>query len=87
MLKSSIGVLMASVLMIGVTAVATARGASNDLRTSPIMHSVAPGTVKAGGQVVATGENLGKAAVAQVYLTTGKVDTKHHAVQQNHTTL
>jgi IPT/TIG domain len=86
MLKSVIGVLMASVLVAGVAAIA-GPGTMNDLRTSPIMHSVAPNTVKAGGQLVATGENLGKAAVAQVYLTTGKVDVKVTVTAQTDTSI
>jgi len=48
----------------------------------PRLNSVEPAECKAGAEAVVKGENLGKNAVAELYLTDGKTDTKVAIVQQ-----
>jgi hypothetical protein len=49
---------------------------------TPLMRVVEPATVRAGNEVVATGDNLGKAVVAEVYLTANNVNTKVEVLAQ-----
>lgn len=53
----------------------------------PRLASVEPGECKAGAEVTATGENLDKAAVAEIYLTDGKNDIKMTIMQQTGTNI
>lgn len=48
----------------------------------PKMNSVEPATGKPGVELTVSGENLGKNAVAEIYLTNGKDDIKLSIVQQ-----
>jgi hypothetical protein len=48
----------------------------------PRLNAVEPGECKAGAEAVVKGENLGKNAVAELYLTDGKTDVKVVIVQQ-----
>ena len=54
-------------VLLSITAAAFAEG-------PPRMSTVAPDTGKAGAEFVATGENLAKANVAELFLTDGKTD-------------
>jgi hypothetical protein len=49
----------------------------------PRMTTVEPGTAKVGDVLNVAGENLGKANVAQLYLTDGKNDLKVTVTEQN----
>lgn len=49
----------------------------------PKMVSVEPGQGKAGDELVVTGENLDKKAVAEIFLTDGKTDYKLPIVSQD----
>ena len=53
----------------------------------PRMTSVEPATAKGGEVVTAAGENLGKATVAEVYLTDGKNDVKVEITEQDATAI
>jgi hypothetical protein len=48
----------------------------------PRMTGVTPDTAKAGAELAVAGENLGKASVAQVFLTDGKNDLKVAVTEQ-----
>lgn len=53
----------------------------------PRLQSVEPATGKAGDSLSATGENLEKAKVAELYLTDGKNDLKVPITEQNPTSI
>ena len=53
----------------------------------PRVASVEPDTGKAGDVISAKGENLGKSAIAELYLTDGTNDTKVHIDEQSDTEL
>jgi hypothetical protein len=53
----------------------------------PRMTTVEPGTAKIGDVLKVAGENLGKANVAQLYLTDGKNDLKVAVTEQNDTSI
>lgn len=61
--------------------------ADGDPPPTPVMRGVDPTTAKADTILTVTGENLGKQHVAEVYLTTGKVDVKLAVVEQADTTI
>jgi len=56
-------------------------------RGMPRMTSVEPETGKAGDILTVSGENLGKAQVAELYLTDGKNDTKAEMKEQTPTSI
>ena len=53
----------------------------------PRMTSVDPGTAKAGAEVAVGGENLDKANVSKVYLTSGDKDTEVPVTEQAATSI
>jgi hypothetical protein len=55
--------------------------------TFPRITTVEPDTGKAGDAIAAKGENLSKAAIAELYLTDGKNDTKLSIDEQSDTEL
>lgn len=55
--------------------------------TLPQMQTVDPSTAKAGDVVAVTGENLGTAIVASLYLTDGKADIKVEITEQSDTAI
>lgn len=55
--------------------------------TLPQMQTVDPSSAKAGDVVTVTGENLGTAIVASLYLTDGKADIKADIVEQTDTAI
>ena len=50
--------------------------------STPLMRRVEPGVAQAGDVVKVTGDNLGRANVAALYLTDGKNDTKVVIVEE-----
>ena len=55
--------------------------------TLPQMQTVEPSSAKAGDLVTVTGENLGTAIVATLYLTDGKADIKVEMTEQTDTAI
>ena len=55
--------------------------------TLPQMQNVDPSSAKAGDVVAVTGENLGTAIVASLYLTDGKADIKVEITEQSDTAI
>lgn len=63
-------------LLLAATASVLALAASDQpVRPTPLVHSIEPSAAKAGVQVLATGENLGKDCVSEAYLTQGEATT------------
>lgn len=79
-MKLSILVLLALLLC-----AAAVCGALPQTTASPRMTEVTPDTGKAGTEFTASGENLTKADVAEVYLTDGKNDMKCEVINQQAT--
>ena len=55
--------------------------------TLPQMQTVEPSSAKSGDVVTVTGENLGTAIVANLYLTDGKADIKVEMTEQTDTAI
>ncbi len=53
----------------------------------PRMSAVEPANAKAGAEATATGENLDKATITEIYITNGKEDIKLTIVQQSATAI
>ena len=51
-------------------------------RPTPIVRSIDPPNAKAGAQIAATGDNLGKNCIAEVYLTQGEKTFKAEIKEQ-----
>lgn len=66
--------------------VMSALGATGQ-QAMPRMTGVEPGNGKAGDVLTASGENLDKAQVAELYLTDGKKDTKVAMTEQTATSI
>ena len=80
MLKSLFGgLLLASVLLAGANKDAKDEG----WKPTPLMRSVTPDTAKVGDVLTATGENLDKSRVKEIYLTDGTVEFKTEIVEQS----
>jgi hypothetical protein len=70
-------------LLLVITASVLALAASDQpARPTPLVHAIDPLTAKAGAQLAATGENLGKDCVAEVYLTQGEKTFKVEIKEQ-----
>lgn len=83
MLKSLIGGLLFAALLL----TAADKDAKDGWKPTPLMRTVTPDEAKAGDTLTISGENLDKAKVAEVYLTTGEDNFKLQIVAQEETKL
>ena len=61
--------------------------ADEPIRPTPMIRSVDPPSAKAGGELIASGDHLGKTTVDSLFLTQGEATTKVSILKQTDTSI